>query len=87
MAKAPKREVGTLRGKNRSCANYEAIKQRNSGTEVGENLMVTPRNVEDYRGCSLRKRLPRMVFDYLDGGAEGETRPAAESHSLQRSVF
>ena len=33
--------------------------------------MVTPRNVEDYR-LLAEKRLPRMVFDYLDGGAEGE---------------
>src|SRR3954453_5842009 len=35
------------------------------------NLMVKPRNVEDYRRLAA-KRLPRMVFDYLDGGAESE---------------
>lgn len=33
--------------------------------------MVEPRNVEDYRRLAA-KRLPRMVFDYLDGGAESE---------------
>jgi (S)-mandelate dehydrogenase len=33
--------------------------------------MVKPRNVEDYRRLAA-KRLPRMVFDYLDGGAESE---------------
>ena len=33
--------------------------------------MVKPRNVEDYRSLAA-KRLPRMVFDYLDGGAESE---------------
>ncbi len=34
-------------------------------------LVVKPRNVEDYRRLAA-KRLPRMVFDYLEGGAEGE---------------
>lgn len=33
--------------------------------------MVKPRNVEDYRRLAA-KRLPRMVFDYLEGGAESE---------------
>ena len=33
--------------------------------------MVKPRNVEDYRSLAA-KRLPRMVFDYLEGGAESE---------------
>jgi len=33
--------------------------------------MVKPRNVEDYRRLAA-KQLPRMVFDYLDGGAESE---------------
>ena len=33
--------------------------------------MVKPCNVEDYRRLAA-KRLPRMVFDYLDGGAESE---------------
>ncbi|UVJ46285.1 alpha-hydroxy-acid oxidizing protein [Pseudomonas sp. LS1212] len=31
-----------------------------------------PLNVEDYRRLA-RKRLPRMIYDYLDGGAEQET--------------
>ncbi|HKX36111.1 MAG TPA: alpha-hydroxy-acid oxidizing protein, partial [Rhizorhapis sp.] len=30
-----------------------------------------PIRVEDYR-LLARRRLPRMVFDYLDGGAEDE---------------
>jgi (S)-mandelate dehydrogenase len=33
--------------------------------------MVRPHSVEDYRSLAAR-RLPRMVFDYLDGGAESE---------------
>lgn len=33
--------------------------------------MTKPFNVYDYRELA-RKRLPRMVFDYLDGGAEDE---------------
>ena len=32
---------------------------------------MTPINVEDYRGLA-RRRLPRMVFDYLEGGAGDE---------------
>ncbi|WP_311972605.1 alpha-hydroxy-acid oxidizing protein [Bradyrhizobium agreste] len=32
---------------------------------------MTPINVDDYRSLA-RRRLPRMVFDYLDGGAESE---------------
>jgi len=32
---------------------------------------TSPINVEDYRQLA-KKRLPRMVFDYLDGGAEDE---------------
>ncbi|ABE35802.1 (S)-mandelate dehydrogenase [Paraburkholderia xenovorans LB400] len=33
--------------------------------------MSKPLNIEDYRRLA-RKRLPRIVFDYLDGGAEDE---------------
>ena len=32
---------------------------------------MTPNSVDDYRSLAKR-RLPRMVFDYLDGGAESE---------------
>ena len=32
---------------------------------------MTPINVEDYRRLAKR-RLPRMVFDYLEGGAGDE---------------
>ncbi|AYM82109.1 FMN-dependent alpha-hydroxy acid dehydrogenase [Agrobacterium tumefaciens str. Cherry 2E-2-2] len=34
--------------------------------------MTKPVNIEDYRVLAKR-RLPKMVFDYLDGGAEDET--------------
>ncbi len=34
-------------------------------------MKSTPINVEDYRPLA-RKRLPRIVFDYLDGCAEDE---------------
>lgn len=34
--------------------------------------MVKPVNTADFRALA-KKRLPRMVFDYLDGGAEDET--------------
>ncbi len=33
--------------------------------------MAGPASVEDYRKLA-RRRLPRMVFDYVEGGAESE---------------
>lgn len=43
-----------------------------SGT-VSDRALASPRvvNIEDLRQLA-RRRLPRVVFDYLDGGAEGE---------------
>ncbi|BAC51666.1 L-lactate dehydrogenase [Bradyrhizobium diazoefficiens USDA 110] len=38
---------------------------------VARGLTVTPVCIDDYRSLAKR-RLPRMVFDYLDGGAESE---------------
>ena len=46
--------------------------------------MVKPRNVEDYRSLAA-KRLPRMVFDYLEGGAESEE--AIRATSRHSEVF
>lgn len=40
-------------------------------------------NVDDYR-TSARKRLPRFLFEYLDGGAFAETTLKANSHDLQQ---
>lgn len=38
---------------------------------AGDYVMNKPVNTADYRALA-RKRLPRMVFDYLEGGAEDE---------------
>jgi (S)-mandelate dehydrogenase len=45
--------------------------------------MSKPVNVEDYRALA-RKRLPKMVFDYLEGGAEDETGLAHNREAFQR---
>jgi (S)-mandelate dehydrogenase len=45
--------------------------------------MSKPVNVEDYRALA-RDRLPRMVFDYLEGGAEDETGLAHNREAFQR---
>lgn len=48
--------------------------------------MVKPRNVEDYRRLAAT-RLPRMVFDYLDGGAEGERGLRRNLAAFERICF
>ena len=48
--------------------------------------MVKPRNVEDYRRLAA-KRLPRMVFDYLEGGAEGERGLRRNLAAFERMCF
>jgi isopentenyl diphosphate isomerase/L-lactate dehydrogenase-like FMN-dependent dehydrogenase len=50
--------------------------------------VASPRaiNIEDLR-CLARKRLPRVVFDYLDGGAEGEVTLAANRSAFDAITF
>jgi len=45
--------------------------------------MATPVNVAEFR-LLAQKRLPRMVFDYLDGGAEDETGLARNIDAFKR---
>jgi L-lactate dehydrogenase (cytochrome) len=45
--------------------------------------MLTPASVSDYRELA-RKRLPRMIFDYLDGGSFEEETLAANCADLQK---
>jgi len=45
--------------------------------------MLTPASVSDYRALA-KKRLPRMIFDYLDGGSFEEETLAANSADLQK---
>lgn len=48
--------------------------------------MRTPINVEDFRRLA-RRRLPRSVFDYLDGGAEDERGLSRNRHAFGRLEF
>lgn len=43
-------------------------------------------NIEDLRTLA-RRRLPRVVFDYLDGGAEGEATLAANRRAFDEVTF
>ena len=43
-------------------------------------------NIEDLRGLA-RRRLPRPVFDYLDGGAEGEMTLAENTRAFHDVTF
>jgi len=43
-------------------------------------------NVEDLR-IAARRRLPKVVFDYLDGGAEGEVTLRENVHSFDKIFF
>jgi isopentenyl diphosphate isomerase/L-lactate dehydrogenase-like FMN-dependent dehydrogenase len=43
-------------------------------------------NIEDLRALA-RRRLPRVVFDYLDGGAEGEATLRANRRAFEEVTF
>ena len=45
--------------------------------------MLAPASVSDYRELA-RKRLPRLLFDYVDGGAFDESTLRANCADLQR---
>jgi L-lactate dehydrogenase (cytochrome) len=46
-------------------------------------LELAPASLGDYRELA-RRRLPRQLFDYIDGGAFGESTLAANQEDLQR---
>src|SRR5947207_4377365 len=50
--------------------------------------VASPRvvNIEDLR-CLARRRLPRVVFDYIDGGAEGEVTLRANRRAFDAVTF
>ncbi|MGH9020038.1 MAG: alpha-hydroxy-acid oxidizing protein, partial [Acidimicrobiales bacterium] len=50
------------------------------------SLDLIPASVDDYRELA-RRRLPRQVFDYLDGGAFSELTLAANRDDLGRVQF
>ena len=45
--------------------------------------MLVPASVSDYRTLA-KKRLPRMIFDYVDGGAFEEETLRANTADLQK---
>ena len=55
-------------------------------THRDRSLNLVPASVEDYRELA-RRRLPRQVFDYVDGGAFAETTLAANREDLHRWRF
>ena len=50
------------------------------------SLNLAPASIEDYRERARRK-LPRQIFDYVDGGAFGESTLAANRDDLHRIQF
>lgn len=50
------------------------------------SLNLIPASIEDYRELA-RRRLPRQIFDYIDGGAFGESTLAANRDDLRRIQF
>lgn len=54
----------------------------------GNNALASPRvvSIEDLR-CLARRRLPRSVFDYLDGGAEEEITLRENSRAFHDITF
>ncbi|MDE3064630.1 MAG: L-lactate dehydrogenase [Acidobacteriota bacterium] len=51
-----------------------------------QTLGLAPASVDDYRELA-RRRLPRQIFDYIDGGAFAETTLAANREDLHRLRF
>ena len=50
------------------------------------SLDLAPASIEDYRELA-RRRLPRQIFDYIDGGSFGETTLAANRNDLHQIHF
>jgi L-lactate dehydrogenase (cytochrome) len=50
------------------------------------SLNLAPASIEDYRELARRK-LPRQIFDYIDGGAFGESTLDANRDDLHRIQF
>lgn len=52
-------------------------------TICGEAVMTQPASVSDWRALAQR-RLPRMMFDYIDGGAYAETTLRRNVEAIER---
>ena len=55
--------------------------------EADARAVASPRavNIEDLRQMAKR-RMPRAVFDYLDGGAEGEVTLRENCREFERRI-
>jgi L-lactate dehydrogenase (cytochrome) len=60
--------------------NYVSVHGRD------RTLELAPASVQDYRELA-RRRLPRQLFDYIDGGSFGEATLAANQAELHRIQF
>ena len=56
------------------------------GNSPGMGAIPRAVNIADLRRMA-QKRLPRVVFDYLDGGAEGEATLADNEAAFRRWIF
>jgi (S)-mandelate dehydrogenase len=63
----------------------ESVNLSMSGSRASR-AVASPRvvNVEDLRPIA-RRRLPRVVFDYVDGGAEGEVTLRENCRAFEES--
>jgi L-lactate dehydrogenase (cytochrome) len=57
-----------------------------SETDRRQSLGLAPASYEDYRELA-RKRLPRQLFDYIDGGSFNESTMAANREDFHRLNF
>jgi L-lactate dehydrogenase (cytochrome) len=57
-----------------------------SGNDRSHSLNLAPASYEDYRELA-RRRLPRQLFDYIDGGSFSEVTLAANRDDLHRLKF
>lgn len=62
------------------------LKFRNFTPDSGQRRLATCANIEDLRR-KAKKRLPALVFDYIDGGAEDELTMAANSQAYRDYGF
>jgi L-lactate dehydrogenase (cytochrome) len=57
-----------------------------SASERHHDLGLAPASLNDYRELA-RKRLPRQIFDYIDGGSFGESTLRANRNDLNQIQF
>src|SRR6476469_9290636 len=68
--------------------NMMRPREKRMSRSRASRAVASPRvvNVEDLRPIA-RRRLPRVVFDYLDGGAEGEVTLRDNCRAFEEVTF